>query len=80
MNTVLYVLAEAIGHLAILAQPFMPDAGARLLDLLAVPADRRTFFGLRSASPILASGAELPTPEAVFPRFVEAGEGAAAHS
>ncbi len=77
MNTVLYVLAEVIGHLAVLAQPFMPDAGARLLDLLAVPADRRTFSGLGSANPILTPGTKLPPPVAVFPRYLEAAEGAA---
>jgi len=39
MNTVLYVLAETIRHLAILAQPFMPQACGRLLDFLGVFAD-----------------------------------------
>ena len=76
MNTVLYVLAEVIRHLATLAQPFMPGACARLLDFLAVPGDRRTFAALGSAT-VLTPGTPLPAPEGVFPRYVEAGEGAA---
>ena len=76
MNTVLYVLAEVIRHLATLAQPFMPDSCARLLDFLAVPGDRRTFASLGSAT-VLTPGASLPAPEGIFPRYVEAGEGAA---
>ncbi len=34
MGTVLYTLAETIRHLAILVQPFVPDAAAKLLDQL----------------------------------------------
>ncbi len=48
MATVLYVLAEAIRHLAILASPFMPASCARLLDLLAVPVDARDFKALQA--------------------------------
>src|SRR5262249_20704170 len=36
---VLYVTAEVIRQVAILAQPFMPRSAAKLLDLLAVPAE-----------------------------------------
>ncbi|HEY3917720.1 MAG TPA: methionine--tRNA ligase [Stellaceae bacterium] len=69
MNTVLYVLAEVIRHLAILAQPVVPAAAAKLLDQLAVPADKRSFAALETA---LTPGTKLPKPEGVFPRFVEA--------
>jgi methionyl-tRNA synthetase len=69
MHTVLYVLAEAIRHLAILTQPFVPDAAARLLDQLAVPGDQRTFKDL--ATP-LTPARKLPAPQGVFPRYVEA--------
>jgi len=72
MATVLYVLAETIRHLAILMQPVVPDSAARMLDQLA--ATRRDFAAL--AEP-LAAGTPLPKPEGVFPRFVEAEEGAA---
>jgi methionyl-tRNA synthetase len=68
METVLYVLAEVIRHLAILVQPVVPGAAAKLLDQLAVPAERRDFAAL--AMP-LAPGTVLPKPEGIFPRFVE---------
>ncbi len=68
MRTVLWVLAETARQLAILTQPFMPDASAKLLDQLAVPADRRDFAAL--ATP-LAAGTALPAPQGVFPRLVE---------
>ncbi|MGA8156053.1 MAG: methionine--tRNA ligase, partial [Rhodoplanes sp.] len=42
-GTVLYVTAEVLRQIAILAQPFMPDSAARLLDLLGVAADAREY-------------------------------------
>jgi methionyl-tRNA synthetase len=41
--TVLYVTAEVLRNVAILAQPAMPTAAGKLLDLLAIPAKERTF-------------------------------------
>lgn len=73
MNTVLYVLAETLRHLALLTQPFMPDAADRLLAQLAVPAENRT-FGHLGAENALVSGAQLPKPLGIFPRFVEQDE------
>ncbi|NQW00159.1 MAG: methionine--tRNA ligase [Rhodospirillales bacterium] len=70
MNTVLYTLAETIRHLAILTQPFMPDASARILDQLGVAADARSFGALESGA-ALASGGAVAKPEGVFPRYVE---------
>ena len=70
MATVLYVLAETLRHLAILAQPFMPDAMARMLDQLAVPEAERTFAKL-GPDHALQPGTALPKPEGVFPRLVE---------
>jgi len=67
---VLYVTAEVTRQVAILAQPFMPAASAKLLDLLAVPADERQFHSLGGAARI-AAGAKLPPPVAVFPRYVD---------
>ena len=72
MGTVLYLLAETIRHLAILTQPFMPDASAQLLNQLAVPEDARTFACL-GPDHALKAGMELPKPEGVFPRY-ENGE------
>ena len=37
-GTVLYVTAEVLRQVAIMAQPFVPSSAAKLLDLLAVPA------------------------------------------
>ena len=70
MGTVLYVLAETIRRLAILTQPLMPDASAKILDQLAVPHDERGFDRLAEGQ-ALASGTPLPPPQGVFPRFVE---------
>jgi methionyl-tRNA synthetase len=76
MATVLYVLAETIRHLAIAMLPFVPDAAGRMLDQLAVPAEKRRFALLGPAG-ALTPGTALPAPQGVFPRFVEAAEGAA---
>jgi methionyl-tRNA synthetase len=70
MATVLWVLAETIRRVAILTQPFMPDASARILDQLAVSADRRAFDAVSDADR-LVPGTPLPKPEGVFPRLVE---------
>ncbi len=69
-GTVLYVTAEAIRQVAILAQPFMPTAAAKLLDLLAVPPAERQFAMLGGARRI-AAGTALPAPSPVFPRYVD---------
>jgi methionyl-tRNA synthetase len=69
-GTVLYVTAEVIRQVAILAQPFMPVAAGKLLDLLGVPADARDFTRL-GADQRMAPGTQLPTPAPVFPRYVE---------
>jgi methionyl-tRNA synthetase len=61
MRTVLYVLAEAIRHYAILNQ-------------LGVGEGRRSFAQV-GESGALEPGTPLPEPEAVFPRFVETPEG-----
>ena len=69
-GTILYVTAEVVRQLAILAQPAMPDATAKLLDLLGQPADARGFDRLGSAHR-LAAGLTLPAPVGVFPRYVD---------
>ncbi|MBB5751259.1 methionine--tRNA ligase [Prosthecomicrobium pneumaticum] len=70
MGTVLYVTAEVVRQIAILAQPVMPESAAKLLDLLAVPAEARSFEALGPAGR-LAAGTTLPAPAGVFPRYVE---------
>ena len=76
MRAVLYVTAEVIRQIAILAQPFTPVAAARLLDLLAVPTSERDFSRL-GGNHRLAGGIELPAPSPVFPRHVETETNAA---
>ncbi len=70
MNTVLWTLLETIRHLAILAQPAMPDAAARLLDQLGVSEAARGFAQLGEMGRLRA-GMPLPSPQGVFPRYVE---------
>lgn len=69
MATVLYVTAEVVRQVAILLQPFMPGSAAKLLDLVAVPADERDFAHLGPAGR-LRTGTELTAPTPVFPRYV----------
>jgi len=71
MNTVLYVTAEVLRQLAILTQPYVPAAAERLLDMLAVPPSERQFANLGAAGR-LEPGTELPAPQGIFPRYVEA--------
>ena len=68
MASVLYNVAELVRRVAILAQPAMPAACAALLDQLAVPADARDFASFNKA---LQPGTNLPSPQGVFPRWVE---------
>jgi methionyl-tRNA synthetase len=69
-GTVLYVTAEVVRQIAILAQPAMPQASGKLLDILGIPDDvnSRNFAALdRRIKP----GAVLPPPAPVFPRYIE---------
>jgi methionyl-tRNA synthetase len=77
MGTILYVTAETLRNIAIVAQPVIPTAAAKLLDLLGVAADQRSLAQV-GASSRLTSGAKLPQPAPIFPRYVEAEEGPAA--
>ncbi|GAB6053607.1 methionine--tRNA ligase [Magnetospira thiophila] len=70
MKTVLYVLCEVIRHLALIAQPFMPQTMEKLLDQIKVSPHHRT-FAFMGADHALESGVELDQPEGVFPRFVD---------
>jgi len=75
METVLYVVAETVRNIGILLQPVMPDSTAKLLDLLAIPADERSFAFI-GADHALKTGTALPAPQGVFPRYVEETEAA----
>ncbi len=67
-RTVLYVTAEVIRQIAILAQPAIPASAAKLLDILAIPADQRDFAALATR---IKPGKQMPAPAPVFPRYVE---------
>ena len=69
-GTILYVTAEVVRQLALLSQPAMPDAAAKLLDLLGQDASQRSFKSL-GAGHRLTSGLTLPAPVGVFPRYVD---------
>jgi methionyl-tRNA synthetase len=69
-ETVLYVTADVLRQVAILLQAVMPESAGRLLDLLAVPEDKRMFDSL-GAGGRLGAGTPLPPPMGVFPRYVE---------
>nr|WP_319798177.1 methionine--tRNA ligase [Nitrobacter sp.] len=69
-KTVLYVTAEVVRQIAILAQPAMPAASARMLDILGIPADERN-FALLGGHVRIKPGTTLPPPVPVFPRYVE---------
>ncbi|HEX7232080.1 MAG TPA: methionine--tRNA ligase, partial [Candidatus Binatia bacterium] len=69
-KTVLYVTAEVIRQIAILAQPAMPEAAGKLLDILGIGANDRMFTALGEGGRIKA-GTKLPPPVPIFPRYVE---------
>lgn len=77
MGTILYVTAEVTRQIAILVQPVMPKSAGRLLDQLGVPQDARDFAALGPKGR-LSPGSEVPSPQAVFPRHLEADENPAA--
>lgn len=69
MQTVLWVLLEAIRHLAILLQPFMPGSMAKLLDQLGQGQGARDLVALDHA---LEAGLALPVPTPIFAKVAEA--------
>jgi methionyl-tRNA synthetase len=69
-GTVLYVTAEVLRQVAILAQPVVPQSAAKLLDILAVPENERGFARLGGGHRIVP-GTALPAPQPIFPRYVE---------
>ena len=70
MATVLYVTSEVLRIVAILAQPFVPQAMTKLLDSLAVMPEARS-FAFAETNDDAAPGRALPPPSPVFPRYVE---------
>ncbi|HEX7921014.1 MAG TPA: methionine--tRNA ligase [Bradyrhizobium sp.] len=67
-KTVLYVTAEVVRQIAIMAQAVMPESCGKMLDSLGVPADARGFTAIAER---IKPGTVLPAPVGVFPRYVE---------
>lgn len=72
METVLYVTLEVLRMVSLLVQPVMPDAAAKLLDVLgqgtSVDDAVRQFSAF--ATP-LVPGTVLPAPAPIFPKYEE---------
>jgi methionyl-tRNA synthetase len=68
MATVLYVLAEVIRCVSIMAQPILPTGANKILDQLALDKTVRTFEYI-DANHALQSGMTLPAHQGVFPRL-----------
>ncbi len=70
-RTVLYVTAEVIRQIAILTQPVMPAASAKLLDSLGIADGEARMFAALGGETRIPPGTVLPAPSAVFPRYIE---------
>jgi|SRR5579875_847476 methionyl-tRNA synthetase len=70
MRTILYVTAEVLRIVAIMAQPFMPASMEKLLGLLSVADGERTFAHAGIARG-LVPGSSFPAPSPIFPRYIE---------
>ncbi len=68
MQTVLYVLAEVIRCVAIMAQPIIPVGAGKILDQLVIGHEARVFENLDNEH-ALKPGIVLPAPQGVFPRL-----------
>jgi methionyl-tRNA synthetase len=69
METILYVTAEVVRQIAILAAPVTPHAAEKLLEYLGQDDDAHTFKALGEAGR-LKPGTVLPEPQGVFPRYI----------
>jgi methionyl-tRNA synthetase len=68
METVLYVTAEVLRMVGVLIQPVMPQAASKLLEVLNVAEDARTF---KDFTKRLEPGRALPAPTPIFPRYID---------
>ena len=75
MGAILATTADVIRRCAIAAQPFVPAAASKFLDLLAVPADQRMLQHALDPDLVVAAGTPLPAPEPVFKKFEQAKAG-----
>ena len=77
MGTVLYVTAETVRQVAILAQALTPQA-ARDCSISLPFQPRRATLPRSRGTRRLVAGTDLPKPEPVFPRFIDQDESQAA--
>ena len=70
-GTVLYVTAEVARQIAILTQPVVPAASAKLLDSLGIPQGAARMFAALGGERRIVPGTALPPPVGVFPRYVK---------
>ncbi len=68
MNTVLYVLLEAIRHIYLYLLPFMPQSAAKTLAMLGVQPDNFLYKYVGESGRI-KPGQQLPAPMPIFPRY-----------
>ena len=68
--TVLYVTAEVVRQIAILAQFAMPEASAKMLDILGVSSEG-TSRNFAAVATRIKPGTVLPAPAPIFPRYIE---------
>ena len=72
MNATLYHLLESIRCIAIMLQPFMPEACAKMLIQCGIPeaeAGRGVPFSALMPEHAIIPGTKLPTPAPLFPRL-----------
>jgi methionyl-tRNA synthetase len=71
METVLATLYICIAQLATAIQPVIPASAQRLLDMMGIPQDLRTYEGIRSHwySPLAESEFQIERPAPLFPRL-----------
>ena len=68
MQQVLSVIAEIIRRVAILLQPFMPDAATKILDMLNIPATKEARDFTAFDTPLI-DGHRINPPVIIFPRI-----------
>ncbi|SHH24717.1 methionine--tRNA ligase [Bradyrhizobium erythrophlei] len=68
--TVMYVTAEVVRQIAIMAQFAMPAASSKMLDILGI-SDEATSRDFAALATRIKPGTVLPAPAPVFPRYIE---------
>jgi len=68
MQQVLYLLMETLRYIAIMLQPFTPDAASNMLDQLNIPENQRAFINMNKEY-ALQPGVAIREPKPIFPRL-----------